>query len=105
MSLSIMSEHFELSPELRAQLERKLKKIFELAPKVTHLKLFLKRENKNQFEAKILVHFNHRDIICEERGPNLVTVVLNARTRLLRQLTSQKKRRASRRKSPLSAAG
>lgn len=99
MSLVINAEHFELSPELRTKLELKLEKILSIIPAGSLLKLFLKKESRGQFAATLLVHFDHKDISCTERGWDILGISVASKNRLVRMLVSQKERRLGRRKA------
>jgi len=101
MPFTITAEHLELNPSLRKRIESSLYKIIALAPRASTLKLFLKRNTKNQYQATLVIQGDQQDLSYTERGQDLLGVILSAKSHLLRRMVDKKKRRLDRRKARL----
>ncbi|MGE3684313.1 MAG: hypothetical protein AB7G93_21545 [Bdellovibrionales bacterium] len=101
MAVIITAEHFELSADMRHHLEFILATLTDSVPRISNVRLFIKRDAQRFFEATIVIHFNHEDISYSARGADLIKLVSNAKCHLFRRVIAQKEKRLDRRRRRL----
>ena len=93
MTTIISAEHFDLDPAVRGKLEVMLEKLTHFDSHVSNIRLFLKMIGKQRYEATLVVHSNHKDISYKNEGREILGLVLDLKTHLIRRVINEKERR------------
>lgn len=104
MISTILSEDFEVTPAIRAHVDKNMTEINHFVPFIEDdvpVRFFLKQDGARLFCVTISAHFWGREFVGTHKDPNLYQAITLAKRHLVRQLNHVKGRRtAMKRKTP-----
>ena len=96
MQLSLSGHHVEVTPSMRAYVEKKLERISRHFDHVIDVNVILSVD-KLQHKVEATVHVRGRDIFCESAGPDMYAAIDDLADKLDRTIIKHKEKNLAQR--------